>query len=70
MPRDLGKQPTTRRYSAEEKAAAVRRVKALEAETGMTTGSVKRVADQLGYGVESSGPGSSRPTLMWVLARG
>ncbi len=28
-------------------------VKALEAETGMTTGAVKRVADQLGYGVES-----------------
>ena len=53
MPEDLGKQPTTRRYSAEEKAAAVRMVRSLVAETGMTTGSVKRVANQLGYGVES-----------------
>ncbi len=45
--------PTTRRYSAEEKAAAVRMVRALRAETGMTHGAVRRVADQLGYGVES-----------------
>ena len=50
MPKDLGSRATTRRYSAEEKAAAVRMVKSLEAETGMTTGAVKRVADQLGYG--------------------
>lgn len=40
-------QPTSRRYSEEEKAAAVRMVRALRAET------VKRVADQLGYGAES-----------------
>src|SRR5215208_1416109 len=45
--------PTTRRYSAEEKAAAVRMVRALRAETGMTHGAVRRVAQQLGYGVES-----------------
>ena len=45
--------PTTRRYSAEEKRAAVRMVRALRAETGMTHGAVKRVAGQLGYGVES-----------------
>ena len=45
--------PTTRRYSAEEKAAAVRMFRALRAETGMTHGAVRRVADQLGYGVES-----------------
>ncbi len=45
--------PTTRRYSAEEKAAAVRMVRALRAEMGMTHGAVRRVADQLGYGVES-----------------
>jgi transposase len=45
--------PTTRRYSAEEKAAAVRMVRSLQAETGTTTGTVRRVAEQLGYGVES-----------------
>jgi transposase len=45
--------PTTRRYSVEEKAAAVRMVRALRAETGMTHGAVRRVAQQLGYGVES-----------------
>jgi transposase len=45
--------PTTRRYSADEKAAAVRMVRALRAETGMTHGAVRRVAQQLGYGVES-----------------
>jgi len=54
MPRDhaLGK-PTTRRYSPEEKQAAVRMVRSLQAETGMTHGAVRRVAEQLGYGVES-----------------
>ena len=45
--------PTTRRYSAEEQAAAVLMVRALGAETGMTHGAVRRVAQQLGYGVES-----------------
>jgi transposase len=45
--------PTTRRYSSEEKAAAVRMVCSLRAETGMTHGAVRRVAEQLGYGVES-----------------
>jgi transposase len=50
--RSVGK-PTTRRYSVEEKAAAVRMVRSLRAETGMTHGAVRRVADQLGYGVES-----------------
>jgi transposase len=50
--RTAGK-PTTRRYSAEEKAAAVRMVRSLQAETGMAHGAVKRVAEQLGYGVES-----------------
>ena len=54
MPRDrtVGK-PTTRRYSPEEKQAAVRMVRSLQAETGMSHGAVKRVAEQLGYGVES-----------------
>ena len=50
--RTAGK-PTTRRYSAEEKQAAVRMVHSLQAETGMQHGAVKRVAEQLGYGVES-----------------
>ena len=45
--------PTTRRYSEQEKAAAVRMVRTLRAETGSDHGTVKRVADQLGYGVES-----------------
>ena len=42
-----------RRYSDEEKAQAVRLVVQVCAETGQRHGSVKRVADQLGYGVES-----------------
>lgn len=48
MPRGhrVGK-PTTRRYSMEEKAAAVRMVRLLRAETGMTTGAVRQVADQV-----------------------
>ena len=45
--------PTTRRYSPEERAAAVRMVRSLQAETGTRTGTVRRVAEQLGYGVES-----------------
>jgi transposase len=45
--------PTTRRYSEEEKAAAVRMVRTLRTELGSEHGTVKRVAEQLGYGVES-----------------
>lgn len=45
--------PQTRRYSQEEKDAAVRMVRTLRAELGTTQGTVQRVADQLGYGVES-----------------
>lgn len=45
--------PTTRRYSDVEKAQAVRLVRQLRAELGTDHGTVKRVADQLGYGVES-----------------
>ena len=44
--------PTRRRYSEREKAA-VRMVRTLRAELGSEHGTVKRVADQLGYGVES-----------------
>jgi transposase len=45
--------PTTRRYTPEEKAAAVRMVRALRAELGTEHGTVQRVAEQLGYGTES-----------------
>ena len=45
--------PTTRRYTPEEKEQAVRMVRALRAELGTSQGTVKRVATQLGYGVES-----------------
>lgn len=54
MPKELANgKPTTRRYSVEEKAAAVRMVRTLRAELGVTQGTVERVATQLGYGVES-----------------
>lgn len=42
-----------RRYSTEEKAAAVRMVRTLRAELGTRQGTTSRVAEQLGYGVES-----------------
>jgi transposase len=45
--------PQSRRYSPAEKDQAVRMVQALRAELGSTQGTVRRVADQLGYGVES-----------------
>jgi transposase len=48
-----GKKPTSRRYSPDEKAAAVRMVRALRVELGTDQGAVARVARQLGYGVES-----------------
>ena len=54
MPKDQSPgKPTTRRYSPEEKAAAVRMVRTLRAELGTDHGTVYRVARQLGYGVES-----------------
>lgn len=54
MPKDIkpGK-PTTRRYSPEEKAQAVRLVRQLRRELGTEHGTIQRVADQLGYGVET-----------------
>ncbi|ANQ75665.1 transposase [Rhodococcus qingshengii] len=45
--------PTTRRYSPEEKAGAVRMVRALRAELGTEHGAASRVASQLGFGLES-----------------
>jgi transposase-like protein len=54
MPKDrVPGRPTTRRYSEEEKAQAVRLVRQLRKERGTDHGSVQRVADQLGYGVET-----------------
>ena len=54
MPREVSKgKPTTRRYSPEERAAAVRMVRSLRAERGTEHGTVQRVATQLGYGTES-----------------
>ena len=54
MPKKLPpRKPTARRYSAEEKASAVRMVRTLRAELGTDHGTVQRVARQLGYGVES-----------------
>lgn len=45
--------PTSRRYTDAEKDQAVRLVRQLRKELGTDHGTVKRVADQLGYGVES-----------------
>jgi transposase len=54
MPKELSPgKPTTRRYSAEEKAQAVRLVRQLRKELGTEHGTIQRVAEQLGIGVES-----------------
>ncbi len=45
--------PTTRRYSPEEKARAVRLVRQLRKELGTSHGTIQRVAAQIGCGVES-----------------
>ena len=45
--------PTTRRYTPEEKARAVRLVRQLRKELGTSQGTIQRVADQIGCGVES-----------------
>lgn len=52
------RRPTTRRYTPEEKAQAVRLVRQLRKELGTSQGTVGRVASQLGYGTES--------VRMWV----
>jgi transposase len=49
----LGVSPRFRRYSPEFKERAVRMVRQLRAETGQTHGTIQRVADQVGWGVES-----------------
>ena len=54
MPKEIKRgKPTTRRYSEEEKAQAVRLVRQLRRELGTEHGTVQRVAEQLGYGVET-----------------
>ena len=59
MPKEIKPgRPTTRRYSEEEKAQAVRLVRQLRRELGTEHGTIQRVADQLGYGVET--------VLKWV----
>jgi transposase len=45
--------PTTRRYTPGEKARAVRLVRQLRKELGTSHGTIQRVADQIGCGVES-----------------
>jgi transposase len=45
--------PTTRRYTPAEKERAVRAVFQLRKELGTEHGTIKRVADQTGIGVES-----------------
>ena len=54
MPHEMSPgKPTTRRYSEAEKERAVRAVRQLRKELGTDHGTVKRVADQLGVGVET-----------------
>jgi transposase len=54
MPQEMSpRKPTTRRYSEAEKERAVRAVRQLRKELGTEHGTIKRVAEQLGVGVES-----------------
>jgi transposase len=54
MPREKSPgKPTTRRYTESEKDQAVRLVRQPHQELGTEHGTVQRVAEQLGYGVES-----------------
>jgi len=54
MPREKSPgKPTTRRYTDSEKDQAVRLVRQLREELGTDHGTVQRIADQLGFGVES-----------------
>jgi len=54
MPQEMSPgKPSTRRYSEAEKERAVRMVLQLRKELKTDHGTVKRVADQLGVGVES-----------------
>ena len=50
---DTGVAPTARRYSKAQRDQAVRLVRQLREETGEKHGAVQRVAQQLGFGVET-----------------
>lgn len=50
----MPEKPQTRRYTPEEKTAALRIVRTLRAELGTEHRTVQGVATQLGYGVESA----------------
>ena len=71
MPREQSPdKPTTRRYSEEEKASAVRMVRTLRAELGSEHGTMKRVAAQLinqsrnrRWRCDSRAPGENTCTL-------
>ena len=63
-----GKKPTSRRYSPEEKAAAVRMVRALRTELGTEQGTVSRVASSA-TAWSRCAPGCDRPTSTTGSAR-
>ena len=63
MPKELSPgKPTTRRYSPEEKAAAVRMVRTLRAELGTEHGTVSGSRSSSGTASSRCGPGCARPT--------
>ena len=62
--------PTTRRYPPGKKARAGRLVSQLRGELGSAHGTIRRVADQIGFGVESLWTWSSGPTSMTAPSRG
>jgi transposase len=53
-----------------KKARAVRLVSQLRGELGSARGTIRRIADQIGFGVESLWTWPSRPTSMTALSRG
>ena len=61
--------PTTRRYSPEEKAAAVRMVRALRAELGTEQGTVLGSLTSSATGSSRCAPGCARPTSTTVRTR-
>ena len=61
--------PTTRRYSPEEKARAVRLVRQLRKEIGTNHGTIGRVVTRSAAGWSRCGSGSNRPTSTMVSSR-
>ena len=62
--------PTTRRYSPEEKAAAVRMVRTLRAELGTEHGTVLGWPASSATGWSRCGRGCARPISMTGMLRG